>query len=113
MLGWRFTMPFTSGVATQALKLITGLRHLPKKLMQRRRFEPMYGLSNVGLRCMLVLAISVVGSVSALSDKKTPEPLVLEATIPLDDVVGRIDHMAIDLEHRRLIVAELGNDTVD
>jgi DNA-binding beta-propeller fold protein YncE len=40
-------------------------------------------------------------------------PLVLEATIPLDHVAGRIDHMAIDLGRRRLIVAELGNGSVD
>jgi DNA-binding beta-propeller fold protein YncE len=40
-------------------------------------------------------------------------PLVLEKTIPLEDVAGRIDHMAIDLARHRLAVAELGNDTVD
>ncbi|MEA1672009.1 hypothetical protein [Nitrospirillum sp. BR 11163] len=40
-------------------------------------------------------------------------PLVLEATIPLPDVDGRIDHMAVDLAHDRLFVAELGNGTVD
>jgi hypothetical protein len=40
-------------------------------------------------------------------------PLDLEATIPLPDVHGRIDHMAIDLPHKRLLVAELDNDTVD
>jgi len=40
-------------------------------------------------------------------------PLVLEATVPLGDVRGRIDHMAVDLGRRRLLVAELGNGTVD
>jgi hypothetical protein len=40
-------------------------------------------------------------------------PLVLERTIPLPDVSGRIDHMAVDLRRGRLFVAELGNDTVD
>jgi hypothetical protein len=39
--------------------------------------------------------------------------LVLEKTIPLPNVSGRIDHMAIDLRRHRLAVAELGNDTVD
>ncbi|MCW2244178.1 YncE family protein [Azospirillum canadense] len=38
--------------------------------------------------------------------------LVLERTIPLGDVSGRIDHFAIDLARRRLFVAELGNGTV-
>jgi DNA-binding beta-propeller fold protein YncE len=39
-------------------------------------------------------------------------PLQLEAKIPLGDVKGRIDHMAVDLDRRRLFVAELGNDSV-
>jgi len=38
--------------------------------------------------------------------------LMLEAKIPLGDVKGRIDHLAIDVAHRRLFVAELGNNTV-
>ena len=40
-------------------------------------------------------------------------PLVLERTIPLTGVSGRIDHMAIDLGRKRLLVAELGNGTID
>jgi len=40
-------------------------------------------------------------------------PLVLERTIPLPDVSGRIDHMALDLRRGRLFVAELGNGSVD
>jgi len=39
-------------------------------------------------------------------------PLVLETKIPLGDVRGRIDHLAVDVAHRRLFVAELGNNTV-
>src|SRR5262249_31070650 len=39
-------------------------------------------------------------------------PLELEAKIPLGNVAGRIDHMAIDLARRRLFVAELGNSSV-
>ena len=42
-----------------------------------------------------------------------PAPLVLERTIPLGRVEGRIDHLAIDLKHGRLFVAELSNGTVD
>jgi len=38
--------------------------------------------------------------------------LILETKIPLGDVKGRIDHLTIDVAHRRLFVAELGNDTV-
>lgn len=39
--------------------------------------------------------------------------LVLERTIVLDNVSGRIDHMAVDAAGKRLFVAELGNGTVD
>jgi hypothetical protein len=39
-------------------------------------------------------------------------PLVLESKIPLGDVRGRIDHLAVDVARQRLFVAELGNDTV-
>src|SRR3954463_7547822 len=40
-------------------------------------------------------------------------PLVLEATIPLPDTGGRIDHMAVDLRRGRLFVAQRGNGTGD
>lgn len=39
--------------------------------------------------------------------------LELVATIPLPNVKGRIDHLAIDLKGNRLYVAALGNDTVE
>lgn len=38
--------------------------------------------------------------------------LQLEAKIPLGDIRGRIDHLAVDLGRQRLYVAELGNDSV-
>ena len=47
-----------------------------------------------------------------MSAAAEPGPLVLEAKIPLGDVRGRIDHLAVDVAHRRLFVAELGNNTV-
>jgi len=39
-------------------------------------------------------------------------PLVLESKIPLGEVIGRIDHLGIDLKRQRLFVAEFGNDSV-
>jgi DNA-binding beta-propeller fold protein YncE len=41
-----------------------------------------------------------------------PAPLVLGAKIPLGQVSGRIDHLAVDLKRHRLFVAELGNDSL-
>jgi len=40
-------------------------------------------------------------------------PLVLEATVSLPGVKGRIDHMGFDSKRNRLLVAALGNDTVE
>jgi len=40
-------------------------------------------------------------------------PLRLIQTIPLRNVEGRIDHMAVDLKGQRLFVAALGNNTVE
>ena len=38
--------------------------------------------------------------------------LQLESKIPLGNVRGRIDHMAVDVKRQRLFVAELGNDAL-
>jgi len=39
-------------------------------------------------------------------------PFLLERKIPLGEVRGRIDHLAVDLVRKRLFVAELENNTV-
>ena len=48
----------------------------------------------------------------ATAQAPDPSGLKLEAKIPLGNVSGRIDHMAIDLARQHLFVAELGNNTV-
>jgi DNA-binding beta-propeller fold protein YncE len=63
----------------------------------------------VMLAGVLTLA-NTAGGASAQS--RDAVPLQLETKIPLGDVRGRIDHMAVDLKRQRLFVAELGNDTV-
>jgi hypothetical protein len=62
-------------------------------------------------RCVvaIIVAVGLAGAPRAHAEP----PLALERTIPLHDVRGRIDHMAVDLGRKRLLVAELGNDTVD
>jgi hypothetical protein len=62
-----------------------------------------------------VLNILVIG-LTALAVRAQAEesaPLRLVQTIPLTNVEGRIDHMAIDLKGQRLFVAALGNNTVE
>jgi YVTN family beta-propeller protein len=64
----------------------------------------------------LVVAASLVAGAVLFVPARAGEsqaPLVLERTIPLANVSGRIDHMAVDLRRGRLFVAELGNNTVD
>lgn len=56
-----------------------------------------------------LLSLSACGSDAAPG----PPPLVLERTIPLPGVSGRIDHLAIDAEGKRLFVAELGAGAVE
>jgi hypothetical protein len=53
-----------------------------------------------------------VASVAAPGTPASSSQLVLEAKIPLGQVRGRIDHLAVDVARQRLFVAELGNDTV-
>jgi len=59
-----------------------------------------------------IFAALVMGTIQPVLAADQP-PLVLEAMIPLARVQGRIDHLAADVPRKRLIVAELGNGTVD
>ncbi len=65
-------------------------------------------------RCALVLAAlsCLLPGPAQAADLVLP-PLVLERTVPLPGVSGRIDHMAMDLGRGRLFVAELGNGSVE
>lgn len=56
--------------------------------------------------------VALAGLLLANGFAQAADLLVLEQKIPLGQVKGRIDHMAIDVGRKRLIVAELGNDTV-
>src|SRR3954468_17682837 len=60
---------------------------------------------------IVLVAASVIEPADAAESER--HPLTLEATIQLDGVNGRIDHLTVDLEGRRLFVAELGNGSVD
>jgi len=57
---------------------------------------------------MVVLAAAPLANARAAESS----PLQLERKIPLGDIVGRIDHMAVDLARQHLFVAELGNNSV-
>jgi hypothetical protein len=65
---------------------------------------------------LALLALSGTLALLAAQDQTTTQGdtagLRLEAKIPIGNVSGRIDHMAIDLTRQRLFIAELGNNTV-
>src|SRR6516165_4933817 len=66
-------------------------------------------------RFVLLFALGAVGTVTATADgasAQSNDTLRVEAKIPLGEVRGRIDHMAADIDRRRVFVAELGNNTV-
>jgi DNA-binding beta-propeller fold protein YncE len=64
--------------------------------------------SRLPFNVLLVVAFGVAAGAGKAADL-----LVLDQTIPLKGVLGRIDHMAVDLGRKRLFVAELGNGTLD
>ncbi len=59
----------------------------------------------------ILLAASLMGP-AAVTAQTAGVPLVLETKIPLGEVTGRIDHLGVDVERRRLLVAELGSDSL-
>lgn len=69
---------------------------------------------SIGWRRLPLILAALAGSASCgKSATGVVAPLKLERTIELHNTSGRIDHMAIDLTHHRLFVAEVGNGTVD
>ena len=60
----------------------------------------------------LTLASLVSMSLALTAAAGAVQPLVLEQKIPLGEIRGRIDHLAIDPVRDRLFVAELGNNSL-
>jgi hypothetical protein len=60
----------------------------------------------------VLIAVLVLLALIVITGHAEESPFVVECTIKLADVRGRIDHMAIDLGRRRLSVAELGDNSV-
>lgn len=61
----------------------------------------------------LALMLLSTGQFGHSAQGQAPVQLELERTIPLPNVSGRIDHLAVDVPHQRLFVAELGNGSVE
>jgi len=63
------------------------------------------------LRWAILLSASLIWPAATSAQTASP-PLILEAKIPLGQVSGRIDHLGIDVKRQRLLVAELGNNSL-
>jgi len=68
----------------------------------------------VFIRVVLLCALTVtpIAGAEGAWAQANDAALRVEAKIPLGEVRGRIDHMAVDIDRRRVFVAELGNNTV-
>ena len=63
--------------------------------------------------CRAAIATLLLGLLSYPAAARAEEALSLEDKIALPGVAGRIDHMAVDLDRKRLLVAALGNGTLE
>jgi DNA-binding beta-propeller fold protein YncE len=77
----------------------------PKSTLGIARFAVWF----VGL---LSLAAYPLPTATAAEPSNPVKTLDIEAKIPLGDIHGRIDHLAVDPGRQRLYVAELGNDSI-
>src|SRR6266508_3128856 len=65
------------------------------------------------MRSRAFLSLIGIIALAVIAEAGESVPLKLVQTIPLPNVEGRIDHMAVDLKGQRLFVAALGNNTVE
>src|SRR5437868_14905531 len=73
----------------------------------------MNGRNDMNTVCSVVLLSLLSIFRVSFGQFSTSAPLKLEATIPMADVQGRIDHMAMDVKGQRLFVAALGNNSLE
>jgi len=65
------------------------------------------------LPLLLLLIFAALPACGQGPSNPASAPLFLDRTIPLKGVQGRIDHLALDINHRRLFVAAFGNGSVE
>ncbi|HEY3786395.1 MAG TPA: chromate transporter [Steroidobacteraceae bacterium] len=65
-----------------------------------------------GAGLAVAAAVLAGSSIAGYAAENASAVLAVEAKIPLGDIRGRIDHLAVDVPRHRLYVAELGNDSL-
>ncbi len=70
----------------------------------------------IALAFAAVLQLLILPGLAAAQDKQpaeTPPVLILAGRVPLEKVVGRLDHMSVDLKGQRLFSAAYDNHTLE
>jgi len=65
------------------------------------------------MRNVYPILLTALALLTITAHAQEATPLRLVQTIPLPQVEGRIDHLAVDLQGQRLFVAALGNNTLE
>ena len=80
----------------------------------RNKMKKVLNILVIGLSALAAMAQAEESAALAIeAEARNATPLRLVQTIPLANVEGRIDHMAVDLKGERLFVAALGNNSVE
>jgi hypothetical protein len=64
-------------------------------------------------KLVAILSTAMFAYFAAQISAQEKQPLRLVQTIPLPGVTGRLDHMGVDLEKKRLFVAVIANNTLE
>jgi len=80
-------------------------------VVARRVFEPVHALAAKAFRLAPATVALALGC--SLAQPAPAQSLVLDRTIELPDVRGRLDHLDIDVEGSRLFVAALGAGSLE
>src|SRR5260221_5460622 len=75
--------------------------------------RPQYNEGEFMTKLLAVCCIAVFAGFADQTSAREKEALKLVQTIPLPGVTGRLDHMGVDLEKKRLLVAAVANNTLE
>jgi hypothetical protein len=84
-------------------------RHAPNICYETQNNESAESMKKLLAACCLAVSVGLVVPASAQQDYA----LKLVQTIPLPGVRGRLDHMGVDIEKKRLFVAASDNNTLE
>src|SRR5712671_4524147 len=62
---------------------------------------------------LAICCIALLAGFAVFTSAQEKQALRLVQTIPLPGVTGRLDHMGVDLEKKRLFVAAVANNTLE